>query len=104
MKKIIDNNFILVRTTALVFFLSFFSACIYEGDVLFEKAGCINCHSFKGKGGMVSDLTAVTQRRSERWIQQKIRNPKKNHPNSRMPEFEHLSEFEIRAIIRYLKS
>jgi cbb3-type cytochrome oxidase cytochrome c subunit len=104
MKKIIDKIFILMRIAALVFFLSFFSACTDGGDVLFEREGCINCHSFKGKGGMVSDLTAVTQRRSDRWLKQQIKNPEKNYPNSRMPGYGNLSELEIRAIIKYLKS
>jgi cbb3-type cytochrome oxidase cytochrome c subunit len=86
----------------LAFF--FISGCSYDGAELFESKGCSRCHSFKGAGGsMAPDLTAVTQRRSKEWIRRQIRNPKRNDPNSRMPEFSHLTEMEIRAIISFLR-
>ncbi|MDA8239055.1 MAG: c-type cytochrome [Nitrospiraceae bacterium] len=76
-----------------------------DGKELFRSEGCINCHSFKGEGGeMAPDLTSVTQRRSDEWIRQQIRNSKKHNPDSRMPSFDYLSGRQINAIIRYLKS
>lgn len=76
-----------------------------DGKELFRAEGCINCHSFKGEGGeMAPDLTSVTQRRSDEWIRQQIRNSKKHNPDSRMPSFDYLSGRQINAIIRYLKS
>jgi cbb3-type cytochrome oxidase cytochrome c subunit len=94
-----------LRCIILVTVFLLFSACAEDGSVLFAREGCIQCHSFKGKGGnMAPDLTAVTNRRSDRWIRQQIKNPRKNNPDSRMPAFGHLSGSEIRAILRYLKS
>jgi len=52
---------------------------------------------------MGPDLTAVTNRRSDRWIRRQIKNPLDNDSNSRMPPFDDLSECEIRSMIRYLK-
>lgn len=79
--------------------------CAGKGAKLFVKEGCVKCHSFKGTGGnMGPNLTAVTNRRSDRWIRRQIRNSKRNNPDSRMPEFGHLSELEIRSIVSYLKS
>ena len=76
-----------------------------DGKELFRAEGCINCHTFKGKGGeMAPDLTSVTKRRSDEWIRQQIRNSKKHNPDSRMPSFDYLSCRQINAIIRYLKS
>jgi cbb3-type cytochrome oxidase cytochrome c subunit len=76
-----------------------------NGAELFRSQGCIGCHSFKGKGGETCpDLTAVTQRRSDGWIRQQLKDSKKHYPNSGMPGFGHLSYREISAIIRYLKS
>ena len=76
-----------------------------DGAELFRSQGCINCHSFKGKGGeLCPDLTGVTSRRSDSWIHVQIKDSKKHNPNSRMPSFGHLSYREISAIIRYLKS
>ena len=76
-----------------------------DGAELFRSQGCINCHSFKGKGAEVCpDLTGVTRRRSDGWIRDQIKDSKKHYPNSRMPGFGHLSYREVSAIIRYLKS
>ncbi len=76
-----------------------------NGAELFKNQGCMNCHSFKGKGGETGpDLTEVTRRRSDGWIRDQIKDPKKHDPGSRMPGFGHLSYMEISAIIRYLKS
>ena len=76
-----------------------------DGEQLFRTEGCMNCHTFKGKGGeMGPNLTSVTRRRSDKWIRQQIRNSKENNPNSRMPSFAHLSARQINAIIRYLHS
>lgn len=76
-----------------------------DGEELFNKQGCIGCHSFKGKGGGICpDLTGVTGRRSDGWIRVQIKDPTKHNSNSRMPGFGHLSYREISAIIRYLKS
>ncbi len=91
---------------AILFLLAISSlaGCARKGAELFEKEGCMNCHTFKGKGGsMGPDLTAVTNRRSDRWIRRQIKNPMDNDSNSRMPSFDDLSECEIRSIIRYLK-
>ncbi len=95
----------ILRSAILAIAFLLLPACAEDGSVLFEREGCIQCHSFKGKGGnMAPDLTAVTNRRSDRWIRQQIKNPGKKNPDSRMPAFGHLSGSEIRAILRYLKS
>ncbi len=79
--------------------------CSVDGSELFRKEGCINCHRFKGEGGSICpDLTGVTERRSEKWIRQQIKDPGVNFPDSTMPGFEDLSDKEIQAIIDYLKS
>jgi cbb3-type cytochrome oxidase cytochrome c subunit len=76
-----------------------------DGAALFRNQGCVDCHSFKGKGGEICpDLTAVTHRRSGGWIRQQIKDSKKHYPNSGMPSFGHLSYREVSAIIRFLKS
>lgn len=76
-----------------------------NGSELFKSQGCMNCHSFKGKGGEACpDLTGVTRRRNDGWIRDQIKDPKKHNPDSRMPDFGYLSYRQISAIIRYLKS
>jgi cbb3-type cytochrome oxidase cytochrome c subunit len=74
------------------------------GEEIYIREGCGKCHSFKGHGGaLASDLTSVTHRRSKTWIMNQIKNPKAHNPDSRMPEFKHLSVIERYAISQYLK-
>jgi mono/diheme cytochrome c family protein len=97
-RYILGVSFLILATSAL-------SACTDKGAALFETEVCIQCHSFKGVGGnMAPDLTAVTNRRSDGWISQQIKNPKKNNPDSRMPDYKHLSEMEIKALISFMKN
>ncbi len=95
----------LISAFVIVVVIFFFSQGSPDGAELFRNQGCINCHSFKGKGAEVCPaLTGVTHRRSDGWIRDQIKDSKRHNPNSRMPSFGHLSYREISAIIRYLKS
>ncbi|KPK23774.1 MAG: hypothetical protein AMJ61_15145 [Desulfobacterales bacterium SG8_35_2] len=77
----------------------------YNGEKLFFKEGCSQCHSYKGKGGrMGPDLSAVTNIRSDSWIDIYLQDPKKLNPLSRMPSFKHLSSGKRKAIITFLKN
>jgi cbb3-type cytochrome oxidase cytochrome c subunit len=91
-------------SSILFIFIFIFIQTTSKGREIFMREGCAGCHSFKGHGGSTGpDLTSVGQRRSVIWIISQIRNPKSHNPDSRMPEFPHLSLFERYAISRYLK-
>jgi cbb3-type cytochrome oxidase cytochrome c subunit len=84
-----------------------FSGCslTYNGEKLFYQEGCSQCHTFKGKGGrMGPDLSAVTNLKTDNWIDTYMQNPKKVHPSARMPSFKHLSSSKRKAIISFLKN
>jgi cbb3-type cytochrome oxidase cytochrome c subunit len=77
---------------------------MYNGEKLFRREGCIQCHTFKGTGGrMGPDLSAVTNMRSDEWIIRYLDDPKKMNPFARMPSFKHLSVAKRKAIISFLK-
>ena len=77
----------------------------YNGEKLFFQEGCSQCHTYKGKGGrMGPDLSAVTNLKSDSWIDNYIQNPKKIYPFARMPSFKHLSSSKRKAIISFLKN
>ena len=77
----------------------------YNGEKLFFKEGCSQCHSFKGRGGSLApDLSAVTNIRSDSWIDSYIQNPKDINPMARMPSFKNLSSSKRKAIIAFLKN
>ena len=81
------------------------TACVSQGSALFRSEGCINCHRFRGEGGnMGPDLTGVAGRRSDEWIARQIHNSKENNPSSRMPGFSHLSGWQVRSLVKYLKT
>jgi cbb3-type cytochrome oxidase cytochrome c subunit len=102
-----NKNRIVIATLA-GFMLIIASTLFYEsqnGAALFKKAGCINCHSFKGHGGAYGpDLTAVSHRRSFIWIMDQVKNPKTHNPSSRMPDHSYLSVEELFSIALYLQT
>ncbi|MBI5641009.1 MAG: c-type cytochrome [Nitrospirae bacterium] len=74
-----------------------------NGAELFRKEGCIDCHSFKGRGGSIGpELTGVSKRRSRKWMTDQIRDPQSHNPDTRMPSFSHLSIIETYSLVRYL--
>ena len=86
-------------------FILIFEQTASKGENIFLSEGCAGCHSFKGRGGGIGpDLTAVGERRSTLWIMSQIKDSKSHNPDSRMPEFGHLSIFERYSITRYLRA
>jgi len=53
---------------------------------------------------MGPDLSAVTNVKSDSWIDTYIQNPQKVYPFTRMPSFKHLSSSKRSAIISFLKN
>lgn len=83
----------------------YFAVNDIDGESIFKREGCASCHTFKGQGGGAGpDLTSIAEIRSARWLKQQIKNPAKNNPETRMPDYRHLSRKEINALIKYLKS
>ncbi|MFC1843780.1 c-type cytochrome [Thermodesulfobacteriota bacterium] len=93
--------------SAIIIGSCLFSGCsmTYNGEKLFYREGCIQCHTYKGKGGrMGPDLSAVTNLKSDSWINNYMQKPKKMNPFSRMPSFRHLTSSKRKAIISFLKN
>lgn len=97
---------LLVLITALSA-AQFVTGCagVYDGEKLFFRVGCSQCHTYEGRGGrMGPDLSAVANRKSGDWIDSYIQNPRKMNPLSRMPSFSHLSRAKRQAIIKFLQN
>jgi len=76
----------------------------YDGEKLFFRVGCSQCHTFEGRGGRRGpDLSAVTKIRSDDWIYNYLQDPRKINPRARMPSFAQLSGAKRKAIIKFLK-
>jgi len=96
---------IIITASAAVLCLLIGSGLILpDGGSVFREQRCISCHTFKGEGGMTGpDLTGVTKRRGYLWIMRQIKDPLTHNSDSRMPSYEHLSYFEILAVVLYLR-
>lgn len=101
--KMIKKKYLLFITCIMIL-VTPISGCIsYNGEKLFQKEGCSQCHSYNGKGGrMGPDLTAISNIRSNEWINNYIQDPQKMNPLSRMPPFPHLTSGKRKAIIDFL--
>ncbi len=74
-----------------------------KGVQLFASLGCAACHRIGGVGGTVGpDLSKVGGRRTRKWIEQQIRDPKSHNPNSIMPSFSKLSDEDNDSLAEYL--
>jgi nitric oxide reductase subunit C len=74
------------------------------GQVLFQKHDCVACHQIKSIGGAAGpDLTHVGGTRpAVEWHIAHLKDPESMVPDSAMPEFDHLSDEELRELAEYL--
>lgn len=70
---------------------------------LINSQGCKACHTLSGDGGNVAESleeTRITRSRAE--IRLKLVNPGGKHGNSKIPDFSHLSQVEIDALVDFI--
>jgi len=105
--QLLKNSLFLLAAGAMIFASAqLLAGCskAYSGEKLFFTEGCSQCHTYKGKGGrMGPDLSAVTNIKSDSWIDSYIQDPKAMNHFARMPAFSHLSGAKRTAIITFLK-
>jgi len=77
---------------------------IADGPTLFEKKGCVKCHTIQGRGGDKGpDLSHVARRLKPGYFKPWIRRPQDLDPNTDMPSFEG-SEEELGVLVHYLRT
>ena len=82
------------------------SASALNGKHVFDKYGCVACHTMSGKGGTIGpNLTnEIVRGRSKSWIIVQLTNSKKHNLKSIMPPFTMLSNKELSDLADYLLS
>ncbi len=76
-----------------------------EAVNLMHIQGCKGCHTLDDSGGTLGPvLDGVGNRLTPRQLRQKLINPKKSAPTSRMPDYRHLTTAELELLIEYLSS
>ena len=74
------------------------------------RGGCVNCHAVKDSQGVSMggengpELTYVARARDSEYIENHVREPRRDVKDTIMPSFRHLSETEIDSLLLYLQS
>lgn len=59
-----------------------------KGAVIFQKNGCVACHSINGVGGKIGPpLNGLANRHTEAWVIEHFQNPQKMTPGTPMPAY-----------------
>ena len=70
---------------------------------LINSQGCKACHTLEGDGGtLAGSFEAIRTKLSRAEIQQQLVNQEQKHGNSKIPDFSHLSEEELNALVDFL--
>jgi len=70
---------------------------------LINSQGCKACHSLEGDGGtLAGSFEDIGAKLSRAEIQQQLVNQEQKHGNSKIPDFSHLSEEELNALVDFL--
>ena len=71
---------------------------------LINSQGCKACHILEGDGGtLAASFEAIRAKLSRAEIRQQLTNQEQKHGNSKIPDFNHLSEEELDALVNLLK-
>jgi mono/diheme cytochrome c family protein len=72
------------------------------GALIFQKNGCIACHTVNGVGGKIGRvLNGLSGRRSEAWVIEHFQNPQKMSPGTPMPPYK-FSNTDMQNEVSYL--
>jgi ubiquinol-cytochrome c reductase cytochrome b subunit len=73
-----------------------------EGAALFEKNRCAVCHAVNGAGGKIGPaLNGLSAHRTEAWVQDHFRDPKKMSPGTSMPAYP-FTQADMQNMVSYL--
>jgi mono/diheme cytochrome c family protein len=84
------------------------TAAITAGKKVYDANACTGCHAINGKGGTSGpDLTKVAAdpKHTTKWLEQQVKNPKVNTPESNMPPFgDKIKGKDLSNLVAYLSS
>jgi ubiquinol-cytochrome c reductase cytochrome b subunit len=72
---------------------------------LMNSQGCKACHSLEGDGGKTAaSFEDIRARSSRAEIRSQLVNPAHRHGNGRIPDFSHLSDAEVDALVDFIQA
>ncbi len=78
----------------------------YDGQArkLINSQGCKACHALEGDGGTMADsFEKIRTRLSRTEVRLQLVNQERKHGNDKIPDFSHLSEEEITALVNFIQ-
>jgi len=100
----------LILGVVSLLYLAFLPAGSYGQDdgparKLINSQGCKACHTLEGDGGtLAGSFEDIRAKLSRAEIRQQLVNQEQKHGNSKIPDFSHLSEEELDALVDFLKA
>ena len=71
---------------------------------LINSQGCKACHSLEGDGGTMADsFEKIRTRLSRTEVRLQLVNQEQKHGHTTIPDFSHLSEEEITALVNFIQ-
>lgn len=71
---------------------------------LINSQGCKACHALEGDGGTIArSFEDIRANLSRAEIREQLVNQTQKHANGAIPDFSHLSEAEIDALVRFIR-
>ncbi len=75
-----------------------------EARKLMNSQGCKACHALEGDGGTAApSFEEIRAKRSPVEIRLQLVNPGHRHGNGKIPDFSHLSDKEIDALVNFIQ-
>jgi mono/diheme cytochrome c family protein len=75
-----------------------------EARNLINSQGCKACHTLDGNGGVIAgSFEAMRNKLTRAQVRSQLVNPERKHGNDKIPDFSHLSEKEIDALVYFIQ-
>ena len=72
---------------------------------LINSQGCKACHALSGDGGVIGGgFEAMSDKLTREQIRSKLVNPQKKHGNNKIPDFSHLTDKDIDALVKFIQT
>lgn len=75
-----------------------------EARKLMNSQGCKACHALEGDGGKAApSFEEIRAKRTRQEIRAQLVNREHRHGNGKIPDFSHLSDAEIDALVQFIQ-
>lgn len=97
-----------IFATAVILHAAFSTLACAENDAkarsLINSQGCKACHTLEGDGGITAgSFEAMRANLTRDRVRSQLVNPEHKHGNATIPDFSHLSDSDIDALVNFIQ-